>query len=738
MIIVVAALVVAAAGMVTSAYLNKVRGQESRVAASRQLAALSANFQARRPRESMLLAAAAWRAAPTAEARGALLSTQAQQFLGSLDGPGALRDVAINPTGDELAAAGADGTVSVWNLQTRSPAFPPLRGHLDRVNAVAYSPDGRLIASASRDESIRLWDAQSGAAVGKPLGKPVTGGFEQDLPLAMEMGLRTGATYDVAFSPDGGMVAGAQQNGEVALWSIKTGEQIGTLWLQGQDPFYSVAFNHDGTVLATGGGDKMVRLWRVADRRQIGNPAAGHRAAVRSVAFSPDGTKVASSGDDEKVLVWDARTHQSIGSPLVNDSGDRTTSIDFSPDGKYLAGAAEDKKIYVWDVATHQVMAPALGAHRDAAMGIAYGPRGDVLASAALDGSIMLWSPVPTISPDTLPIFGMALQPGGTLLATAGASSTIGLFEVAARKPAGAALTGHKGAVYALAFSPDGSLLASGGQDGTVRIWDVQARRQRGKELSGHRGAVRALAFSPDGARLVSGGDDGTIRIWDTASGAPVNEPIFTGGDQHHEEAPTVVRARFTTDGATVVTAAYDTPADVGVQFWSMRTFEAIRKPLQNYRGAVFDFALSPDGSELVTVGRDQMVRRWNVTARTPIGPPLGGHTDTILAAAYAQGGDMLVSSSLDTTLRLWSLRNPAGVPVTITGVPGWVNSVAVSDDGKRIATAVGGQPRGWRLYLWDTDEATVLDRLCHTIRTDFTSDEARQYLGSVDFRKVC
>ncbi|MEV4280931.1 WD40 repeat domain-containing protein [Actinoplanes xinjiangensis] len=739
----VVALVTAAAGVATSAHLYRQRGEAGRTATSRQLAALAVNLAANRPREAMLLAAAAWRAAPTVEARGALLSTQAQQFVGAMDGPGPLRDVAINPTGDQIAAAVSDGTVSVWDLRTRRPAFPPLHGHLEQVNAVAYSPDGRLIASASHDESIRLWDARTGAPVGKPLSEPRPQGFAQDLGLQMEMGLRHGATFDVAFSPDSTVVAGAQQNGDVVLWDVRTGAEVGSLSLRGlsppgQEAFHTVAFNRAGTVLATGGGDNAVRLWRVSDRRQIGGPLTGHRGPVRTVAFSPDGTRLASAGDDEKALLWDTRTRRVVGSPMVTYGGDATTDVEFSPDGKYLAGSTQEKKLYLWDVGTQQVMAPPLAGHRDVAMGIAYAARGDVVVSAALDGGIMLWEPVPTISPDTQPVFGMAMQPHGTLLATAGASAAINLFDVAARKTAGAALTGHQGAVYAVAFSPDGTLLASGGQDGTVRIWDVAGRRQRGPDLVGHRGPVRTVAFRPDGGRLVSGGDDGTIRVWETASGAAVNEPIFSGGDQYHEAAPTVTRARFSADGQTVVTAAYDTPADEGVQFWSMRTFEAVRKPLRDYRGAIFDIAVSPDGAELVTVGRDQMVRRWDMAARTSVGPALGGHTDTILAAVYGKDGRTLVTSGLDTTMRIWSLGDPGDVPVTITGMHGWASAVAVSDDGNWIATAVGGQPRGWRLYLWDTDEAAVLDRLCRTIRTDFTEDETRQYLGGVDFARVC
>jgi hypothetical protein len=62
------------------------------------------------------------------------------------------------------------------------------------------------------------------------------------------------------------------------------------------------------------------------------------------------------------------------------------------------------------------------------------------------------------------------------LLATAGESAAVQLWEVATGKPI-AELRGHGGSIVGLLFAPDGQVLASGATDHTTLLWDVRVPR---------------------------------------------------------------------------------------------------------------------------------------------------------------------------------------------------------------------------------------------------------------------
>ena len=69
-----------------------------------------------------------------------------------------------------------------------------------------------------------------------------------------------------------------------------------------------LAFSPDGKILASGDSGGKIHLWELPTRRHL-KTFDGHEGYVRTLAFAPDGKTVASIGGDEgTILLWNVPT----------------------------------------------------------------------------------------------------------------------------------------------------------------------------------------------------------------------------------------------------------------------------------------------------------------------------------------------------------------------------------------------------------------------------------------------
>ena len=354
----------------------------------------------------------------------------------------------------------------------------------------------------------RLWNLTTHQPVGAPLSEG------------------SNSAYQLAFSPNGKLLAAAETDGTVQLWDPATGQPVGTPLPADTHDAAGIAFSPDGELLATadntgfdserGGG--IVRLWNPSTGKPVGAPlpaAANLGGRVGGLAFSPDGKFLATvdvSASGQTVQLWNPATGQPVGAafPVDSNSLDRIAGMAFSSDGKLLAIAREDiggdgGTVRLWDPDTGRAVEGPLLSTSGTVTGLAFSPKGGLLATAVnVSGysSVQLWNPA-TGRPTGFP---MSVD------------------------------TGSSFGVNGVTFSPDGKLLATADYDlktgigGTVRLWDPVTSQPVGLPLSadtGSSGSVDQLAFSPDGKLLATDDWDGQVPRHDPAlASAAIGEPV--------------------------------------------------------------------------------------------------------------------------------------------------------------------------------------------------------------------
>ena len=108
-----------------------------------------------------------------------------------------------------------------------------------------------------------------------------------------------------AFSPDGRWLASGDDDKNIRIWDVSTGQEIAGSAVT-RSPIYAVAFSPNGRWLASASADKTIKLWDVATGREI-HTLTGHGSIVTSLAFSPDGRWLASGSWDKTIKIWDVR-----------------------------------------------------------------------------------------------------------------------------------------------------------------------------------------------------------------------------------------------------------------------------------------------------------------------------------------------------------------------------------------------------------------------------------------------
>jgi eukaryotic-like serine/threonine-protein kinase len=222
-----------------------------------------------------------------------------------------MNSVSITENLRTLAHAFEDGSVKIWNLETRE--FTLLKASERPVELVVLSPDGHTLLTSHRGRELIRWDLLRGT----------------NAVLATD-------AHRVLFSRNSRTIAILSRDGTFEIWNDGLHSLRTNVLANGEVGFEAAAaFSPDTRLLAVACSDDVIRLLESATGKLLG-AFTGHKQSVLSVAFSPDGQTLATASEDSTLKLWNVATRQEL--LTIRRLGGGLRGLTFSPDGQFLVG----------------------------------------------------------------------------------------------------------------------------------------------------------------------------------------------------------------------------------------------------------------------------------------------------------------------------------------------------------------------------------------------------------------
>ncbi len=531
--------------------------------------------------------------------------------------------------GQRLVSSGDDGTVRIWDIHSRS-LERVISAHEGLAFGVAVTPDSRQVVSCGTDGFVRIWDAATGVK------QRELGGFRR-------------AVEDVAISPDGHWLAAVSEVGLTRIYNMGSG----SLWFehQGVAKISAVKFSRDSKNVAITYLDGPIgfRVWHLFSREWlIEQPSQG---GFCDLCFSPQGTRILllDSLGTARVRKFTLKANESAPDrpEYIWHVGEARARGAFTENGRYVFTANRLGQVHRWKIGRFDreihyrpnffnVPNPDVNDFASTADGTVVLAGSNSLESHVVMEELNSTLPIETHVADDRSWEAVDVTPNGRVIAAAGhrgdGTSEILVWDRSTPPETVLFQPQQPCRLTDIRLSPDGSYLAA------VQVTNDDVE------------AVKLLLFRLNDRQLIYSTEASTGTQVDFSA----NERFLAFGSerelhlleleslevQSHQvsEVSSVTQVVISASGNWIATAIDQRE----IRIWSVTDGLDLHATCHGHRGAIQELVFSPDEKTLFSVSLDGTLRAWHVGLGHQLGVLLRRRKGLLGATCSPNGGLVL------------------------------------------------------------------------------------------------